>query len=111
MDERVERRTRQRAVTGAPKGGTSNLHESAGADEITSLYCMYIYVNQSILQATKPPTSLSHTMNHTMMQCRRLWIKTVFRHSIVSSERYRLSQSAAIFKDSTTALLAQSKSD
>lgn len=55
MDERrsngrekwSEGRERERAVTGALKGGLAHPHEAAGADEITSLYNMYIYVNQS----------------------------------------------------------------
>ena len=45
---------RDGTVTGVVKGGTSHLHEAAAADEITSLYCMYIYVNQS---HRLPPTS------------------------------------------------------
>lgn len=35
------------AVTGVVRGGTSHLYEVAATDEIISLYCMYIYVNQS----------------------------------------------------------------
>lgn len=47
-DERIGAEdAREGAVTGVIKGETSRLHEAAAADEITSLYCMYIYVNQS----------------------------------------------------------------
>lgn len=77
---------RERTVTGAVKGGTSHLHEAAAADEITSLCCMYIYVNQS-RRLPNHPHHRATLMNHTTMRCKHCGLKTSFSYSVVSGER------------------------
>lgn len=64
--------TRDGAVTGVVKGGNSHLHEAAAADEIASLYCMYIYVKQSH-RLPNHPHHRATLVSHTTMQCKHLW--------------------------------------